>query len=311
MKNFFILAALIACIALTALYFIIPGNIVIDTRTSANVKYPSVLRVLQDSTKWKQWFPGKAAGATTFDYKGRQYAIGNLMYSAVEIGIICNKNQCQSRINIFPLTGDSSVIEWKVEMSSGNNPFTKIKTYLLARKTDNDIKAILSTLKNFIQSAKNIYGFDIRRTTLSDATLVSTKIVLPEYPSTGQVYALIDELKKYIQSQKAKEHNYPMLNVTKIKDSGYVVVVGIPTNIPLPANGNIQPKRLMMIRDKTLVTEVIGDTSMINKAWQAVSNYMQDYELSAPVISFEQLITDRKQQADSTKWVTRIFCPVI
>ncbi|MEP6465311.1 MAG: hypothetical protein ABJB05_03355, partial [Parafilimonas sp.] len=112
--------------------------------------------------------------------------------------------------------------------------------------------------------------------------------------------------------QHATQHNYPMLNITKQQDGSYEVTVGIPTNVPLPGNNNnIEPKRMIMIKNKTLITEVRGDTSVIRKAIQATRNFMIDYELRTPVIPFQQLVTDRREEKDSTKWLTRIFTPII
>ena len=68
---------------------------------------------------------------------------------------------------------------------------------------------------------------------------------------------------------------------------------------------------MIMLKDKTLITEVVGDNNAIQKAFKATTTYMDDNKLSSPVIPFQQLVTDRSKQADSTKWVTRIFTPII
>ena len=140
--------------------------------------------------------------------------------------------------------------------------------------------------------------------------MVSIKSYLQHYPTTAEIYTLVEKLKTYIKQQKAEEHNYPMLNVTQLQDDSYSVMVGIPTNVPLKGTGTILPKRMMMIKNKTLLSEVTGDTSVINRALRATNYYMHDYELSAPVIPFQQLVTDRRIEKDSTRWVTRIFSPI-
>ena len=101
-----------------------------------------------------------------------------------------------------------------------------------------------------------------------------------------------------------------MLNTTLLKDSTYEVMVGIPTNIPLSGNSVIKPKRMIMLKNKTLVTTITGDYNTIQQGFKATSNYMNDNGLSSPVIPFQQLVTDRSKEKDSTKWITKIFTPV-
>ena len=44
---------------------------------------------------------------------------------------------------------------------AGNNPFKRIEHYQTAKKIKNDMYVLLDSFKTFIQSTKNIYGFDI------------------------------------------------------------------------------------------------------------------------------------------------------
>ena len=38
---------------------------------------------------------------------------------------------------------------------------------------------------------------------------------------------------------------------------------------------------------------------------------MNDHSLSAPVIPFEYIITDRSKEPDTSKWITKICFPII
>lgn len=306
----FLLTFLILLIAVTvSVYALIPDTIKISEIVYAGVKSTSILRALHNDVKWEQWFPGKTQNGTGI-FRGIAYTLSEKQYTARKIVIRNQDKKYTSAINVFPVNGDSSALQWKLELVTSKNPFKRIQQYGEASQIKNSLTLLLDSFKTFVQSPKNIYGFDIKYTTLTDTTLVSIKTSLLHYPSTTEIYSLVEQLRTYINQQKAEEHNYPMLNVTQSQDGSYSVMVGIPTNVPLKGTGTILPKRMMMIKNKTLLTEVTGDTSLINKALQATNLYMHDYELSAPVIPFQQLITDRRKEKDSTKWITRIFSPI-
>ena len=88
-------------------------------------------------------------------------------------------------------------------------------------------------------------------------------------------------------------------------------MVAIPTNKVLPDNGNIAFKILLADKDKTLTAEVQGGLQNIKKAYEELNMYMKDYNLSSRVIDWQSLITDRSKETDSTKWITKIYIPVV
>jgi hypothetical protein len=171
--------------------------------------------------------------------------------------------------------------------------------------------ANLANLGSFLSKQENIYGFDIQRTTLKDSILVSIKDTTQNYPTTEFIYSLIKNVKYYISGQGAKETNFPMLNIARNADSSYVTMVAVAANKQVPGSGRIVLKRLIQIPDKTLTTEVKGGVKSVDNALKAIEKYMTDYQLAAPVIPFQVLVTDRSQVKDTTKWITRIYYPII
>lgn len=309
MKKLWLAFFVLVIAVITSVYILIPNTIKISEVVYADVKSTSILRALHNDTKWEQWFPGKTAG-NSFTYNGQQYKPGKKEYASLVVSMSAGNISYNSAINVIEINPDSSILQWEMQLPSSNNPFERVKQYQSAKKIKDNMDVVLNSFKTFIQQPQNIYGFNIQRTTLTDTALVSIKTITKEYPSTQLIYSLVEQLKKYIQQQNATEHNYPMLNVTQLKDSSYDVMVGIPTNIPLQGNDFIKPKRMIMLKNKTLVTDVKGDNNMIKKAFNATGNYMSDNGLSSPVIPFQQLITNRSIEKDSTKWITKIFTPV-
>ena len=101
-----------------------------------------------------------------------------------------------------------------------------------------------------------------------------------------------------------------MLNINSTDSSHYLVRVAIPVNKKLAGLGNISYKS-MLGRGNILVTEVRGGNDEIVKAYKQIQNYIADHGRTPPAIPFESLVTDRREEQDSSKWITRIYYPVM
>jgi hypothetical protein len=165
-------------------------------------------------------------------------------------------------------------------------------------------------MQSFFSKPENIYGFTIRQEPVVDSILVSTFAMSKGYPSTAFIYNLLDQLKDYIKNQSAKETGYPMLNINTEDSINYLTRVAIPVDKELKSSGNISYKR-MLGRGEILVAEVKGGPGLINNAFYQMKNYVNDYQRVAPAIPFLSLVTDRMNEPDTSKWITRIYYPVM
>ncbi len=106
-------------------------------------------------------------------------------------------------------------------MPATSNPFTRIKNYIHARQIKNSMNGILESFQVFLKKTENVYGLSIDQMQVKDTLLISAKFSTPQYPSTTDMYAAINSLKKYIAAEGASETNSPMLNI--IHDSTEVI----------------------------------------------------------------------------------------
>jgi hypothetical protein len=106
------------------------------------------------------------------------------------------------------------------------------------------------------------------------------------------------------------ETGNPMLNVHTTDSINYLTRVAIPIDKRLPSVKNIEHK-WMMGGGKILVAEVRGGPSSINNALRQMENYIHDYGRTVPAIPFQSLVTDRLNLPDTTKWITKIYYPVM
>ncbi|WP_026260425.1 hypothetical protein [Segetibacter koreensis] len=312
MKKRLISLFLLVVLTLISIYLFIPTRLEISTVTVMKANTNALFRYLSDENKWEKWWPvDREEESINANAPPRlnnyTYRVSKKLYNAVEIETIQKNQLVPGKIIILPITEDSLIVQWKSSITTSLNPFTRIEEYRDAVNVKKNMTVILNHLQSFIEDNERVYKFHIRHTTLKDTALVAIKVLTTSYPSIPFIYQHIKELRTYISSQKAREVDYPRLNITKKDSSHYEVMVAIPTNIPLPGEGNISFKRLLIYKDKTLTADVTGGPENIKKAFDELSTYMSDYNLSSPVIPWETLITDRSKETDSTKWITKIF----
>ena len=101
-----------------------------------------------------------------------------------------------------------------------------------------------------------------------------------------------------------------MLNILQQPEGGYLTRVALPVTRELPQQHDISFKR-MLAGGNILITEVKGGPAQIEKASAQIENYIKDFKRMSPAIPFLSLVTDRRQQPDSTQWITRIYYPVM
>ncbi|HLZ89313.1 MAG TPA: GyrI-like domain-containing protein, partial [Puia sp.] len=135
-----------------------------------------------------------------------------------------------------------------------------------------------------------------------------TSLLVKEYPGTAVVYKAIEGLEGYIARHGGRRTGSPMVNITGVAGGQYQLRVAIPTDTTLPESGDIRFRQL--IRGKYLITDVRGGQAAVNSALDRINDYVSDYRRTAMAIPFFSFVTDRSREADTTKWMTRIYYPI-
>jgi len=315
MKKWLIGLVLLIVIISAAVFIFIPAQLTVSKISLMKANSNATMRILNNETEWNKWWPGKKAEKNTFlkkqypSFDGYTYQITNRLYNAVEVNMKSEKDVYKAKVVIIPFS-DSIAVQWQTGLFTGNNPVTRILQYRRAVKIRNNLTVILDSLKAFNENTARLYRFNIRLTTLKDTALITTKTTTDFFPSTTDIYRMINTLKKYIADNRAKETNFPMLNITKLDSIHYITMTAIATDRSLPEKGNISPKRFLAYKNKIIAAEVKGGQATIKQAYNEIATYMNDYQLSSAVIPFEYLITDRLKEPDSSKWITKIYMPI-
>jgi hypothetical protein len=139
--------------------------------------------------------------------------------------------------------------------------------------------------------------------------LLSYSDTLKSYPSPQLYYQWIDRLEKYATTHNAKT-GLPMLNIRAIGNDCYFTRVALPIDKQLTGDNGIEFKR-MPGGGKLLVTEVEGGPSLVEKGFIEMENYREDHNQVSPAIPFQSLVTDRRLQPDTARWITKLCWPIM
>lgn len=313
-KGLAVLFVLVSILILT-IVFLIPKQDKVSTILFLGANQPAVNRNLADENNWQKWWPqtddSSLENKGAYINDGFEYKIGTIQFGSV--GVIINKGDfsANSIINTFALSTDSMMISWTVTMpNSGKLPFKKLGNYLQGQKLKKSMQQVLSNYISYARNSEHLYNMNVELTTVKDTLLIVTKYLQKQPPTKEEIYNRINTLKKYIKQQGAIETNHPMLHSAYVDDlGGYELMVAIPVNKPLQGNNDIMLKK--MVPGNILFAEINGGNASVTAALKQLEQYAADHQMVSPAQPFQLLITDRTIETDSSKWVTKIYYPIL
>lgn len=313
MKKWLIAILILFLLLLTSAYIFIPNIISVSQSTSINVTEEGLQRNLFDEKNWVKWWPGSNGpkpndSLTRFIYNDYTYTISGKNVFSLPVSITQKDTLAITSLTFVSTRLDSTKLYWEAVIPTSYNPIKRIQAYFKAKQIRNDMKAILEKMQSFYSRSENVYGYKIDKGDIVDSVLVSTFSISKGYPTTEFTYGLINQLKKHIASQSAKETGLPITDVTTRDSINFFTRVAIPVDKQLPTSGNITYK-WMPPGVTFFTTEVKGGPAAINNAYRQITNFMNDYQTVISTTPFYRLITDRNQQPDSSKWITKLCFP--
>ena len=314
MKKWLIVAFSLFLLFILGTYFFIPGKIVVKKSITANANERGVYRFLTDASNWPMWWPGSSSvnndAEKVFESDGYRFKRAMSGYNAFEIVIEKGKTADSSVLRIFPQGNDSIKIEWAATINAGSNPITKIRQYFKAKELSKSLEAILTALQKNISNVKNLYGIDIKKAKVKNEFLVSMRKSFTQYPGTSDIYEIINKIKKHISQEQAKEEDPPMLHIKVYNSTHFEAQVAIPVNKALPETA-IFSSKLMLKNGNILIAETSGGKTNTDYAMKQLELYVSDHQYYSVALPFYSLVTDRMNIADTSKWVTRIYYPIM
>lgn len=309
MKKWIAIFSLSILLIIGSILFFLPSKSIFSYETQVNCTENAIDRQITNKDLWRFLWPQKNTNKNIFSFKNCRYRIDKFLLNGFETTIFNQKDSAKATLQIASLNIDSSKLTWTVSFHFTNNPLKRLWQFSHFRENiTTNIQDLSTALKLYFQKEENVYGMKVVNQKVTDSSLISTKKSFTHYPSSLEIYSLINSLKKFIKQKKGIETNYPMLNVHKETTDNYVAMVAIPTNHDLPSEGKFQLKK--MVLGNILMAEIKGGQYRILKGEQELQNYVNDYKKVSPAIPYQSLVTNRLLEMDTTKWITRLYYPI-
>ena len=311
MKKWILLLFVLIFLTVLAIYVIIPSTIQVAVAIKLSCSPASAARGLLQEENWSKWLLPESERVIINGKQpeGFSYSVNSRLNRELMIDIKNGRRVWPSRLYIIPELEDSVSLKWQCGIESGINPLARWKDYRKAAALQQDMRRVLVRLKALLENGENIYDFRIVRTRVTDTVLISIRARYKNFPSTEEIYKLIEELRHYIKSQGAVETGYPMVHHDRIDHSGTETMVAIPVNRQLPQNGKFVYKR--MVPGYILVAEVKGGPATVGRAFNEMENYILDNQKQKIAIPFESQVTNRMTNKDTSSWVTKVYFPIV
>lgn len=314
MKKLLYSVLAILLLSLACIYIFIPNQIVVSRAEHVESSERIVAKYLNISKNRREWWPGKtgdmrAADSSVLAYEDYHFNFKNPHYRFSEV-LISNGDFKTSSLITWEVYPENTIkIGWRTSIPASNNPVKRFLQYQQARKVKATMVLIMEHLLNYIVSSEKVYGLDIDRKTVQDTILATSIRVSVSYPQTSQVYNLIGSVKKYVEKQGARQVSPAMLNVFKNEQGHYRMMVALPVDKEFKPDSNVLINR--MVAGNILVAEIKGGPQAILNGFNQMNTYMKDFKLISPAMPFESLITDRSLEKDTSRWVTKIYYPIL
>jgi len=294
-------------IVIVTIYTLIPNSVTYSYQVLVHCTEPAAQRFITNKSLWNEWWPGDQKEHNLFSYREREFRLDKIYLKGFEASILYKDSLFKGRFQIVYSNDTTTTFLWIDDIYYSAYPWERLSQYISYRNMKPWIENLMNDIKSFFDRQENVYGFKVFKEKVKDSSLVATIKKFKHYPTTSEIYGMVESIKKYIEKKNGKEVNYPMLNV-QIKDSIHKAMVAIPVEKDLPSEGNFEMRR--MILGNILSAEIKGGIYTINKGEEQLSNYVDDHHKESPAIPFQSLITNRQLETDTSKWITKLYYPV-
>lgn len=288
----------ILLLSLTAVYSLIPSQILIKGTQLVYQPTPSVIRGMMQTSKWSEWMP-----------KDISLQVSSSLVATIQTALDQDGIQVPVVFSIENGEGKNSLISFETTMDNSQwSPIARLQYYIFAKKIQNKLDRVLAAASAYYNYNKGIYGFDIIETRVKDSSLITVDQTLKDTPTLVQVYQMINQLEQYITMQNGKIKGAPMVNITRIDTNEVYTQVAIPLEKDIPVSAGFFIKK--MVLGNLLAVKVEGDQTKVNQAFEATKQYINDKQKSSPAIPFIIYNTNRLLEKDSNRWVSTINYPI-
>jgi effector-binding domain-containing protein len=282
----------------TVLLIAIPVILIIgffpyNTHTAIRVKasYQNCYQQLMEPVNWVKWQPG-ATGPDTSGYK--LIAQQNQIKLIIPQGYFLIKRY-DSNTLLLKKENDNSSFDYTLSITAGQ---LGVLTDIVIGYKTNLFKSIwpgyetgivektgINNFKNFMESVKLYYGFDIKRSIIAEQKIIVKRKTVLKADIYKEAYAMQREITNYVAQKKLTITGPVMAQYnTKYADS-VEVLIGLPISEKTETgNGYIY---MTIPATKVLIAAYKGKDGDKQKIYSAMGNYLQDNFLHPKIAPME------------------------
>lgn len=289
-----------------SLIFLSRNNV--KTYMSANIidcPPDAVSRLFLDAEQRMKWLPGANKTDSSFEWEGKKYTIEKLLLNGFYAIDLNEKNIIE--FSFTPALKNQTQFNVIATEGTQGNFFSRIAK-AISKPVKKTAEGLLLKVTTFFSEPKNVYGIDIIKGRVENFNWISTMKNFDYFPSTPEVYTVIDTLEKFLATKQVAILGQPILHIRTLDEKTYQMMTAVPVEKPIEPTDLFKNKS--MTQGFLMKANVTGGWSKVTLAEKELENYLRDNHKQSPAIPYQQLITDRRKQTDSTQWVTQINYPV-
>ena len=296
---------LLIVFALMVMFILIPAKRQYTETVTIACPPDAVTRFMVFTQQWKNWWPGQQTGDSTFTYQNKAYEIKTILLNGFYAVTTDEKSSIE--MSFVPALNNQTQLTVIATTLLPYNPITRI-SQLFQQVHKKTAQELSKHCQSFFNTTANVYGYKIERTKVSLLNWMSAKQVFAQYPNTEETYQVIAGLEKYIQAQQGEIIGAPIIHIRALDATHFELMTALPVTEPVTPNQQYTIKQ--MVPGFMLVGRVNGGNYTVAEAEKSMQNYVRDYKKQSPAIPFQTLITDRRKEPDTSKWVTQLNYPV-
>lgn len=276
-----------------------------DSTFTAPVPAPAVSRMVLDLKQWKKWWPGKQLSDSLFSMDERALRVHHFLLTGFDA--TDTATGAGFRVSFVPASQTETIFTIYPLHPATNSTLGRLTHWQAIRSWQASCDKYLNSLKSYFSSIPSVYEFNIEQKKVINSPHISMSRDFTSKPNMEEVYAMIDQIRAYINTMNRKAVDDPIMNM--LEESGkYRVMIALATDTILPSTDQYKLKQ--MVLGNILIAEVKGGPERIKACTDQMERYVSDFGKSSPAIPFQRMITDRRAEPDSSKWITTINYPV-
>ncbi len=164
-------------------------------------------------------------------------------------------------------------------------------------------------LKNYLEDPRQYYGFDIKKTTVTDSNVVVIKKVVATTNKLAAIAQIQQDLKQFIQQHHLKIVQPLIADIRDIGTDSLRIMIGLPIDKQTLSAGKIEFMHLPP-HGRMLTGLYTGKYSGRQKLYLAMKTYIADHSLSSPEDPYEKYLDNKIPASDTSLVHLQVNFPI-